>query len=143
MTSLGPVPIISMELQSHHGEELGQACPARAPKAREAEPFNLSHCMDSLPRAEGSGGSLCSCALFHPRPGDPAVPSSRELGIWTGGTGRGTREPWREPGAEEIWRGWGGQEAASHSFTRTEKHKPICTDLKPTEGHLVGKRVGI
>lgn len=35
------------------------------------------------------------------------------------------------------------QGPASHSFMQAEKYKPICADLKPTEGHLVGKRVGI
>lgn len=32
---------------------------------------------------------------------------------------------------------------ASHSSMQAEKHQPIYADLKPTEGHLVGKRVGI
>lgn len=32
---------------------------------------------------------------------------------------------------------------ASHSVRPAEKHKPICVDLKPTEGYSVGKRVGI
>lgn len=35
------------------------------------------------------------------------------------------------------------QGTASHSVMLAEKHKAICVDLKPTEGYLVGKRVGI
>lgn len=43
----------------------------------------------------------------------------------------GIQTQWERPGP------------ASHSFMQAEKYKPICADLKPTEGHLVGKRVGI
>lgn len=72
-------------------------------------------------------------------PGSSATPAPREAGAETQeGCGAGNNR------AREGAR-WQGrvQGTASHSFTQAEKHKPICVDLKPTEGYLVGKRVGI
>lgn len=78
-------------------------------------------------------------ALPPPCPGSSATPAPREAGAETQeecGAGN-NRAP---EGAR-----WQGrvQGTASHSFAQAEKHKPICVDLKPTEGYLVGNRVGI
>lgn len=56
----------------------------------------------------------------------------RKLGIQNQG-GQEVKEPEEKPGGERI-----GAGPASHNLTQAEKHKPICADLKPTEGHLVG-----
>lgn len=51
-------------------------------------------------------------------------------------------ETWMDQEAEDT-RGSQGKERAAlgpaiHNLAQAEKHKPICKDLKPTEGHLVG-----
>lgn len=70
-------------------------------------------------------------ALLPQPPGNPGRETQEECGAGSARAPEGARRQGRVQGP------------ASHSFMQAEKHKPIYADLKPTEGHLVGKRVGI
>lgn len=82
---------------------------------------------------EGKQGCSSPSGLFHSHVQRALLPAPQP----PGGLGVSHQSP---EGAKRQGRVRG---TASHSFMQAEKYKPICADLKPTEGHLVGKRVRI